>query len=220
MLLNKCRAAFAHTFRVFLPLVAIGLSGCHGILQGEVQKGRYISQSGEFSIQLPAYHFGERSYRNIKAVDGTLGYREVVAFADHGDWFVGAGLYIVEWHRLDPGVQPTLYITNVEKNFTAYTREHYVSPDKKPVEFTVAVAADEELGSRPARQWIARGVYGGHRAVMVTTAFNYGDRVGIVSLLYPVEMWAKKVEERWENPKEAIPWNFYLPFAESLRRLK
>lgn len=230
--------------RFLVILFSLWMTGCSSDLQGQVQKGRYISESGEFSINFPYYNFGERAYRTMKGGDITIGNKEAVAFADHGNWYVGAGLYIAEWHRLDPGVDPTSYIANIERNFTAYTRDNYVSPDGKPVEFTIVVASNERLSDglvfpqpggnhnggvasnerlsgRPAsRWWIARGEFYGHRAVMATTAFNFGDRVGIVGLIYPANMWARYKEERWENPKEAIPWNFYLPFAESLRRLK
>ncbi len=204
-------------------LALFGLTGCCCAVQGELQKGKYISHSREFSINLPFYNFGERSYRAIKARDRVLGAIEAVDFADYGLWTYKGG-YFVEWHRLDPGRRAATYISELETTFSEYAKQNLRGSEKFPTELTIFRSSTEQLGSRPARRWIARGLLDGERAVGVFTVVDYTDRVAVVGMIYPYSGLSPGVRDNLERmvfpEKDFFPLEYYLPFVESLQRLK
>jgi hypothetical protein len=202
---------------LLLLFLVIGLSGCVSFLHGELKDNRYISHSGEFSVAVPT--FRDPKYRDIKTQDGLFEENnlEVVGFAVRGRWWA-FGYCFVEWHRLEPGVNAITYIAQLEKEFSEYSRKHYRGLMNAPTNLAITAASSRRIGEREVRQWIVQGQYDGKQAVAAMHLYNFDDRVGLVGIIFPADL--KVTVDRITTQKDGIPWDFYLPFAESLRRLK
>lgn len=173
-------------------------------LQGKVADGVYTSPDGEFSVMEP------RVGTAGKVVDGTFGPRNrYVDFSMDGFW-MAAGLYSIEWYKLDKPYEDSAHFVAVAKDSLPKEVAKDYGDSFKMVDTEVT-----RVNGHTAVRVVAEGVRDKLDAYWVAMAIDFGDRIAVVMLLAPKDTPQQRGPA---SSSEAVSWHDYPAFIQSVTR--